>query len=162
MQKWNNTDKSDWIDGEWKNEPDKCQWIDEKTGLDCLIVRGPTGALCGYVGVPKSHRFYGKSYNDLVTLEVHGGLTFSNKCQRPGSSRNVTASRGICHTGDMANKIVWWLGFDCAHAGDVTPGYQHNLPPQLRLSWPGDTYKNIDYVKREVESLAKQLAEGEQ
>lgn len=39
-------DKSD---GEWKDEPDKIQWQDEATGFPCLIVRGPSGALCGYV-----------------------------------------------------------------------------------------------------------------
>ena len=35
--------------GEWDNEPDKAHWV--KHNLDCLIVRGPTGALCGYVSL---------------------------------------------------------------------------------------------------------------
>lgn len=32
-------DKTGWPIGQWTNEPDKVQWIDEATGLDCLIVR---------------------------------------------------------------------------------------------------------------------------
>lgn len=52
---------------EWDNEPDRKHWIDADTGLDCLIVRnglGGKGALCGYVGVPKGHPWYGKDYSD--------------------------------------------------------------------------------------------------
>lgn len=44
-------DKSQWGEGPWTAEPDKRQWRDEATGLPCLIVRGPHGAFCGYVGV---------------------------------------------------------------------------------------------------------------
>lgn len=44
-------DKSGWARGVWDSEPDKIQWQDAETGLPCLIVRGPVGALCGYVGV---------------------------------------------------------------------------------------------------------------
>jgi len=51
-------DKSDWAPGEWKNEPDKIQWLDKETKYPCLIVRGSVGALCGYVGINKKHPFY--------------------------------------------------------------------------------------------------------
>lgn len=54
-------DKSGWGPGPWNDEPDKRQWQDEATGLPCLIVRGPVGALCGYVGVPPDHPAYGLS-----------------------------------------------------------------------------------------------------
>lgn len=56
-------DKTNWGAGDWQKEPDKVQWQDEETGLPCLIVRGPTGALCGYVGVPQGHPAYGLSYD---------------------------------------------------------------------------------------------------
>jgi hypothetical protein len=52
-------DKTLWPRGEWDDEPDKMQWQDEATGLPCLIVRGPVGALCGYVGVPEGHPCFG-------------------------------------------------------------------------------------------------------
>lgn len=72
-------DKSGWGMGPWHSEPDKKQWQDEETGLPCLIVRGPVGALCGYVGVPAAHPYHGKDYND-VAVDVHGGLTFADFC----------------------------------------------------------------------------------
>ena len=49
----------------WLNEPDKANWIDEATGLDCMIHRGQSGALCGYVGVPESHPSFEKDYHDV-------------------------------------------------------------------------------------------------
>lgn len=92
-------DKSKWGQGPWQEEPDKAQWVDEATGLDCLIVRGPSGALCGYVGVPESHPWHGKDYGACTAaepceeswcdhrpeshIEVHGGLTFSDACHEP-------------------------------------------------------------------------------
>jgi len=41
----------------------------------CIRITG-MGTLCGYIGVPPSHPWYGKSYND-VEAECHGGLTYS-------------------------------------------------------------------------------------
>ena len=54
MKTWHTIDKSQWVYGilaPWLDEPDKAQWIDKTSGLDCLIVRVKHhGALCGYVG----------------------------------------------------------------------------------------------------------------
>jgi hypothetical protein len=50
---------------------------------------------------------------------------------------------------------VWWFGFDCAHLGDLAPG-------MLRAGFDGfqgDVYRDVNYVAREVTSLAAQLAE---
>ncbi len=52
--------------GPWRDEPDKIQWQDEATGLACLIVRGPLGALCGYVGVADDHRLHGVDYGECA------------------------------------------------------------------------------------------------
>lgn len=52
--------------GPWQDEPDKAQWVDEATNLDCLMVRNPMGALCGYVGVPREHPWYGKGYSECT------------------------------------------------------------------------------------------------
>ena len=146
MLTWQNTDKSKWEDGPWTQEPDKAQWIDEATGLDCLIVRGPRGALCGYVGVPKGHPAYQQGYSD-VDAEVHGSLTFADACQPTNDP-----SRGICHLEESAaNKTVWWLGFDCAHHCDLSPADEGR--------YRGDgSYRNFSYVQNECMSLAAQLA----
>lgn len=56
-------DKTDWGDGPWQGEPDKRQWQDKTTGLPCLMVRGPSGSWCGYVGVPPGHAAHGLHYD---------------------------------------------------------------------------------------------------
>lgn len=137
--------------GPWQEEPDRAEF--EAYGLPCLIQRGPMGALCGYVAVPPGHRLHGESHAiwegeaPATELEVHGGLTYSAACEGL-----------ICHVpreGEPDN--VWWLGFDCAHAGDVVPGLDYRLPHQLRRR--GDVYRTIDYVRAQCEALAKQLIE---
>jgi hypothetical protein len=156
-------DKSAWQPGVWQDEPDKAQWYDDGTGFPCLIVRGPHGALCGYVGVRPGHPWHGMNYDSIETADkdeygfsgpfVHGGLTFSGPC-----SHGDDPSRGICHVpapGDTDN--VWWLGFDCAHAGDYTDmkyddGWRERFPAD------DDVYRDFAYVRAEIESLARQAA----
>lgn len=144
----------------WDGEPDKAQWVDEATGLDCLLVRGPMGALCGYVGVDRTHTAYGKDYDDM-DVYVHGGLTFANRCDEANP-------HGICHIplkGRPAD--IWWLGFDCSHGWDIIPRmlmHERDLPnyPKMpNLPWPDgrhSSYKNVAYVMGECKELAAQLA----
>jgi len=46
---------------------------------------------------------------------------------------------------------IWWVGFDCAHLGDVIPG--------LGLQDDG-VYRDESYVRAELENLARQAAEA--
>lgn len=152
--KYKTIDKSDWPRGPWDDEPDKMQWMDKKTGLPCLIVRGPHGSWCGYVGVPKAHPAFEKGYDD-VDASAHGGLTFADRCS-PGAE-----DHGICHVVEEGeDDKVWWLGFDCAHSGDFVPAYDRAYKStniDLTDIWPEEGYKSIKYVKREVRRLAAQL-----
>lgn len=70
MKTWTWEERTAWSfpmpAGPWDGEPDKAQWIDEETGLDCLIVRARSGALCGYVGVTEAHPWHGMPYNDCM------------------------------------------------------------------------------------------------
>ena len=135
-------DKASWPAGPWKREPDKAEWADEKTGLPCLIVRHRhSGHLCGYVGVPEGHPSFGKDYDDIA-VEVHGGLTYSSLCDEDEKER------GVCHTAD---KAAYWLGFDCAHAGD------HAYFTERIDQFPGEVYRDFGYVQRECAHLAAQL-----
>lgn len=157
-------DKTGWERGEWDLEPDKVQWQDEATGLPCLIVRGPSGALCGYVGVPVGHPWHGADYDSCGRYspkpegyepdwypDVHGGLTYASGCNHPDDQ-----ARGICHVpGDGEPDDTWWLGFDCAHAGDHCPKYS-----AYSTRWPDDAYRDIDYVRGECQKLAKQAIEA--
>lgn len=146
-------EKATWGDGPWIQEPDKVQWVDEQTGLDCLAVRNESmGFWCGYVGVPELHPSFGKSYDD-VEVEVHGGLTFADVCME-GSN----AERGVCHVAEPGRpEHVWWLGFDTGHAWDLAPAYEMRYP-SLRLLRESRAYRDLNYVKTECRDLARQLA----
>lgn len=144
-------DKMSWGEGAWIDEPDKVVWVDDATGLDCMIVRNHGGALCGYVGVPEGHAWHGKDY-DSLDVEVHGGLTYDGPCQH-GKDESEHA---ICHTSRDGVDNVWWLGFDTAHLMDLCPAYR-----RLGDVWHSghhDIYRDLAYVTAEVTSLAKQAS----
>ena len=161
-REYHTEDKSTWGEGPWMNEPDKMQFTDKVTGLPCLIVRNHAGALCGYVGVPEGHPAYRKHYDHdtLHNINVHGGLTFADHCTKGGSE-----DRHICHVpapGEPDN--VWWLGFDCAHLGDICPAMDarsrqlgfRSLRVELGHGHK-DRYRTVNYVKRQIAKLALQL-----
>jgi hypothetical protein len=135
-------DRKGWGAGPWDGEPDRLQWRTE-AGLVGLVVRNSVGVLCGYVGLPPGHPQYGVTYG-RIDADVHGGLTYSNFC-----------SGGICHVPDPGEpERVWWVGFDTAHGGDLVPGFRRfSLPNPL---FDGQ-YRDITYVRLQVESLAAQL-----
>lgn len=158
-------DKTKFIDGEWQSEPDRLEWRDEKTGLPCLIIRNNMGALCGYVGVDQSHPWYGINYGGCLekcgedgwhdhntperVINIHGGLTYSGEC-----------SNNICHIPQEGEPdTVFWFGFDTAHSGDYILPTKELLDKGFSILF-GEKghYKNIEYVKKEVTKLAKQLA----
>lgn len=134
-------DREGWPPGPWDDEPDRLEF--EHAGLPCLIVRIPLGTWCGYVGVSPDHPWHGRGY-DHVDAEAHGGLTFSGACQIGGL---------ICHESKASRADdVWWLGFDCAHAGDLIPGHLKFVG--LPHDW--DTYRDQSYVMTCVRYLAEQ------
>lgn len=148
-------DKTGWDDGPWKGEPDRIEWrIGPYVAL--MLRNARHGMWCGYVGLPPGHPWHGLDYNN-VPVEVHGGLSFAGACmedERPARER-------ICHVplpGESDD--VWWLGFDCHHFMDLAPLFvqrERELfgddPP------PGHyTYRNVGYVRGEVERLVEQAA----
>jgi hypothetical protein len=138
--------------GPWNDEPDKAQWVDPDTDLDCLIVRNPGGALCGYVGVPPGHPWHGQDYDD-VSVHVHGGLTFASRCQEGAED-----GPGVCHVPAPGRPAdVWWLGFDCAHAWDKSPIMEAALPEGLKFD---NVYRTFAYVQAEVTRLAAQVRQA--
>jgi hypothetical protein len=154
----NIVDKTVWGRGDWLSEPDKVQWEDQETGLPCLAVRNPTmGHWCGYVGVSEGHPFFNIEYNtgdpapDCV-LEIHGGIAFSDFCQEWHEEPR------ICHEPEPGEPDrVWWLGFDCAHHGDMSPGSASVLKRAGFSGFTDESYKSLEYVKGECRSLAEQL-----
>ena len=138
-----------WGDGPWLTEPDKAQWPDGETGLPCLAVRHPTlGHWCGYVGVSRGHALYEKE--DCDSVDVHGGVSFTDKCHTGDDAKS------ICHiVEDGENDDVWWIGFDCAHLYDLSPGYSKRMKIE-------GTYRTLEYVRNECAALAKKLKEMRQ
>lgn len=100
--------------------------------LICEIKRTPTLLhLCGYVHIPQGHNYYGSQGYDLDMIEVHGGITLTEKDSTTGE---------------------WVIGFDCGHSSDFSPGMLA-LGSTRYPENPG-AYKNWEFVKREVEKIA--------
>ena len=139
-------DKSNWQKGlGWENEADRVDFI--HAGFSCLILRNHSGNWCGYVGVPKEHPAYDMDMYD-IPVDVHGGVTYKERC-----------AGHICHVPQpgMPDDVMW-IGFDTAHAWDVSPGRPHELRFNNPNGEPGVTYKNQAYVTQETKQLAEQLA----
>lgn len=146
-------DKSTWGPGPWQDEPDRVDFV--HAGFACLARRRESlGQWCGYVAVPREHPLYGKRYEDADgAVEFHGGLTYSQACAAP-----------ICHVpAPGMPDDVWWLGGDFAHCWDYAPGMaarlrQIGIRPAEDALMRNEVYRDLPYVRREIERLAEQLA----
>lgn len=129
--------------GPWLDEPDRIEWHHE--GVPCLMVRQPRlGNWCGYVAVEPGHPWHGKEY-DAVPADTHGGVTYAAACHGD-----------VCHVPAPGEPDdVWWIGFDCAHHGDHSPGLMTALSGRVL---PGTAYRDRHYVASEVAELAEQVA----
>lgn len=92
---------------------------------------------CGYVYVPMSHPLLKKvkpeqSWYIDEYVSMHGGCTYCS---------------------EVADYLV--IGFDCGHAGDITPSM---LKFDI-IQAPGDEYRDYNYMKNEIYSIIEQLIE---
>lgn len=121
-------------------------------GFQCCIIFQPYGYRCGYVLVPQWHSCFEQDYDD-IPVKCHGGLTYSShklmERKYPG----------------------WWIGFDCAHAGDTVDRYswiryygeeekQGSFLPLVNLmSSDFGTVKTLDFCIQECKNIVDQLVE---
>ena len=70
-------------------------------GYPCVVLFMPGMYRCGYVGIPITHKLAEKSIDDLMDIDCHGGITYSEH------------SLYGCD-----DKTTWWIGFDCGHCFD--------------------------------------------
>lgn len=129
----------------WEDEPDHAEWVQEPSGYKCRIKRNTiTGALCGYVGIPKGHKFWGVGYEghneevDDISDNVHGGLTYSG----------------------MDKDGWWYFGFDTNHADDFAPKIVELLIDRGRKDFAFFkcmNYKTWEFVENEIHWLGKRL-----
>lgn len=106
----------------------------EYKGYKCRIMRRGQELvhLCGYVGLPKGHKYFEKDY-DYIGVDVHGGLTYA------GDSLM-----------NQPETDLWWIGFDCAHGGDLS-----YLESSYQVE--SDEYRTMEYVENEIKKLVDQL-----
>lgn len=88
----------------------------------------------GYVAVPPTNKYWGKSYDDLSNIKVHGGLTYSEPVTLSEttfvSKRKIKPECVGKRTALLDNDLEfitenteieddWWIfGFDTFHFGD--------------------------------------------
>ena len=129
----------------WENEPDHAEWVQEVSGYKCRISRMEgSGALCGYVGIPKGHRYWGVIYDegdaelDAIADDVHGGFTYT----------------------EQGDDGWWYFGFDTAHADDFAPKLVELLIGFGRKDLPFTdcmNYKTWEFVEEQIYWLGKRL-----
>ena len=120
--------------------------------FECSILGLHLGHRCGYVGLPKEHKYYEKSYRE-IDVYVHGGLTYDGY-----SDGKIGISEGM-----------WIIGFDCAHWDDgkdldlireLNDEKSANIIIELSRTYGDDSIvRNTDYVEGEIRSLIEQLNE---
>lgn len=120
-------------------------------GFHYVVTHRGTGYRYGYVRIPAGHPWHGKHYGDIAA-EVHGGLTYSDfgfPCESPGMDDS------------------WWVGFDCAHAGDLKDYSLPMEPGHAEASRaieaaigavPPESYqvRTTEYVEAECRDLCEQ------
>jgi len=128
----------------WENEPDYAEWENE-VGYKCRISRMEgSGALCGYVGIPKGHTYWGVIYDegdeelDAIADDVHGGFTYTEE----------------------GKDGFWYFGFDTTHADDFAPKLVELLIGFGRKDLPFTdcmNYKTWEFVEDQIHWLGKRL-----
>lgn len=173
LQIYHNPERKPDGDGPWNNEADKVAWIDEETGLGCIMLRQKDGTISGYAGVGPDHPLFGFKVDAIpigIACTVHGNVTYSAACE---VNRFATVAWGeprkerytVCHvtrtrlvqdyrtvqtTENEFHEDVWWLGFDTNHPGDLVPN-------KLRGRLKGEVYRDQHFVYENCIKLARKL-----
>lgn len=141
-------DRKVWPRGPWDDEPqDRVEWVDDATGLRCLIVRNEQGAWCGYVAVPAGHPWHGLGHPDLDHVDVHDKVTWNGPWVPLDPFSEWTIDP------DAAS----WVGFSCQGAYDLYPvkawvAQLKARPDNLR----GLTYRTQAFAMEQAADLARQ------
>lgn len=151
-------DRAEWAPGPWEGEEDCAHgWA---SVVPWVVLRTPEGHLVGYAGVGPTSPFWGLTTGSLHVLEptatlkdadyvVVAGNSLRYLRQDPKANLVLPCHGGISYARENGN--WWWLGFDAAHAGDLTPRHNHAYCPD-------DAYRNLEYMTTHARELAYTLA----
>jgi len=174
LQVYHNPERRPSGDGPWNAEADKIAWVDEESGLGCIMLRQKNVTISGYVGVGPDHPLFGFNSDavpDAVSRSVHGGITYGKPCEvnrfeRRAHGKPRQERYTVCHTtwvrqvqdyrtvqitDDEFHEDLWWLGFDTDHPGDLVPNARHDRNQK------GDAYRDQAFVFENCVELAKRL-----
>lgn len=173
--------KDQWGEGPWQNEPDELDYVEAVTRLPCRLWRNRMGVWCGYVGVFRGHPFFGTDYNECRcprrpqgrrqygARRVRGRDKFHARRHKWSCPHSIEAllevHGGVTYTGPrkeaLHSKQAWYIGFDCGHYNDISPGLEALLASLPGRDKPfesfGGTYRTVDYATTECMVLAHQL-----
>ena len=126
----------------------------EYKGFPCVVLFMPMGFRNGYVGLPKTNKYYKCEY-DFIPIDCHCGLTYSKDCLF-----------------GQDDKDTWWIGFDCGHCCDgfdidkIKEYYPNNKTISQTMKIMHDyhlminkehEFRTLDYVKENCKSIVDQL-----
>lgn len=139
-------------------------YTDADTGYRCMIWMNPVYAtLYGYIEVSVYHPHIAPYFKDNTIMDicdspiddydVHGGVTFARRVVSPDSDYPLSSDGCL------------WVGFDCVHSGDdhwcnLKRKWWSELIDTSHLPFPL-TYKDLPFVRGEINKLAKQLRSAE-
>ncbi|MFB5619504.1 MAG: hypothetical protein ACE5RC_00025 [Nitrosopumilus sp.] len=133
--------------GEWLDEPDQLEFTYNE--FNCYIKRPFSGNLCGYVEIPEDNIFYNrecfKCYELYEKVSVHGGITFSDFI-----------------FDEERQKKIFFVGFDCAHLGDYVPLVEkYKIQNLNHKKFRNEIFKNVTKKLEKLEKLEKDILNGE-
>lgn len=158
-----------------------------KEGYICVAIAvHDLGHRCGYVGVPKTHAFYGKAYYDSANCTIDDMRHISKEEPQVGKRGPINlfmmdtdnlkvwdlfdVHGSITYSGGNGYPIehgedVWFFGFDCDHHNDlkdlsILAGKRTELYKVRNelLQLDGAEVRTLDYVIDECNRLSEQLA----
>lgn len=117
----------------------------------CVVTfNGNVGCRCGYVELPNESRFANLQYNELINIDVHGGITYF---ETGASDYPIPSKYG-------------WIGFDCTHDDDEQDfktwikyfPENYEIIKNLRLcETEHGTVKNLGFCEKECKKIVDQL-----
>ena len=160
-------------------------------GYRCVTTFTDMGYRCGYVGLSKGHPLYGKNNDGQIKVTLQklindeemnkignrGVWTLlrlpSNKEDRVSLGSYFLVHGGISYADGGKNSHhpvdsdLWWLGFDCGHAGDCPDydmleelfGDDEMVQHRLKDRWLYKEYevRSLEYVQQECRNLVDQI-----